>query len=171
MIIVTGMPRSGTSLMMRLMFYLDIPTCGRPFPKNRDKTANLNGYWEDMDILNGQFGEIDETGNFAVKVMLYKLIDKVTLNPTDHKVILCKRNMVDMVESQMRTGHKPSSTAERCTRHNTEQYGRFTSYIGDVPFLEVNLDNLKANKTVGVNAIKTFISGDRDITKATSIIN
>jgi hypothetical protein len=170
MIIVSGMPRSGTSLMMRLLFFLDIPVTGKLFPKFRDKQHNPDGYYEDGNHLSGFLDDVDHSENFGVKVNLRQLIENVTPDPTNHKIIFCYRNVNDMTTSQLKTDYAPDHSFDRCKIQNQKWYGKIDDWVGSTPHLKVNLDDLKANKSAGVAAIKSFLSADRDTTKAESII-
>ena len=169
MIIVTGMPRSGTSLIMRLLFMLDYHICGQAFPIRKNKAHNPSGYFEDEELMQGDLRSIDQTENFAVKVGLQSLINETVLDPLIHKVIICTRDIDDMVSSQIATGLQPTSDA-RCKMINQRWQQKFQEYIGEVPYLLVNLDNLRANKSGGVNAIRTFIEAIRPVDDAIGII-
>lgn len=170
MIIVTGMPRSGTSLVMRLLFYLDIHLAGRPFPRFRDDVHNPDGYFEDLELLSGDYTRLNQTKKFAVKTMLRPLVEKnIPLNPTDHKVILCTRPINNLLDAQMES-YPPSSTRKRSRIQNIRWYNRFESYIGDVPTMTIHLPDLRNDKINILTQLKAFVGSDRGIAKAASII-
>ena len=171
MIIVTGMPRTGTSVLMRVLFYLDQTVCGKKFPIGRDKTHNPNGYFEDFDLYRADFGGINFDEESAIKVNLRKLVEKdISLSETNDRVILCTRNPADVVTSQINTGYANSSNPVRVLAYNQKWYQKFNDWIGDVPLLIVNMEQLKANKSAGVGAIRNFISSSRSDNIAEGII-
>lgn len=174
-IIITGMQRSGTTLAMRLMFYLDVPICGRPFPINRNKLYNVDGYYEDPDIYSGNIDEVYNDEYYAVKIHLRKLVEKLLkpnkLSAATHKIILCTRNYADLTTSQMASEASPSSTYARSLAQNQRWYQEFFVNIGDIPYLTLNLETLKVNKSQEVSALKTFVGAPRaDETTAIGII-
>ncbi len=88
MIIVTGTPRSGTSMWMQILVAAGFPAIGEAFPGNWGallSTANPDGFWESQLLggiyyrtnphpLSGAFLFPEQTELHAVKVMVQGLI-------------------------------------------------------------------------------------------------
>jgi len=75
LLIVTGMPRSGTSMMMFILRELGLPVLGEQFPTGRPRPVegNPTGYWEHPAITAyGLFNDDlrSEAANQVVKIML-----------------------------------------------------------------------------------------------------
>lgn len=170
MIIVTGMPRSGTSLVMRLLFYLDIHLAGRPFPRFRDDVHNPDGYFEDLELYNGNYSNVKQNKKIAVKTRLRSLIENQTeLNPTDHKVILCTRPINKLLNSQEES-YGPSINRVRNRVQNILWYEKFESFIGDIPTITIHRPDLRTDPSNTLTQLKNFVESDRDISRALSII-
>jgi hypothetical protein len=172
MIIVTGSPRTGTSMTMQTIALLGYQVYGLPFPIGRDKTLNPKGYWEDMRALGGNISTL--SGNIAVKVLLRKFIEKlrdnqITLTSED-KVILCTRDHDDAALSQ--ESAEPGSNAVRNLRNLGVWYGEFPKELqpgeklDGVELLTVNFENIKATPVPIVTAIKNFIGATSGINDA-----
>jgi len=88
MLIVTGTPRSGTSMWMQILVAAGFDAIGEPFPGDWPallQTANPDGYWESQ-LLGGIYYRTNPhalTGNFlfpeqtelhAVKIMIFGLV-------------------------------------------------------------------------------------------------
>ena len=160
MIIVTGMPRTGTSLIMQTLDRLGITVAGKPFPPGRNRSHNPKGFWEG-DTL---FGDLDGfEGNIAVKVMLRPFIERVDLDPANDRIIICRRPAAALATAQANTDSGASTEARTLTL-NARWYDRIETELGiggkfeNVPRLNVSLPNFRANRTTVIGDIATFTS-------------
>jgi hypothetical protein len=106
MIIVTGLPRSGTSLMMRVLESLSIPITGERFFNrgdqdriNRTQYLNPEGFYElQGTVATGKLKNPEDFVGKAVKVVVPGIINV----PIKHieKIIFCLRNPAEVIESQ-----------------------------------------------------------------------
>jgi len=95
MIIVTGLPRSGTSLMMRILESLSIPITGEEFFESKDedrkervKYLNPEGFHEIRgSVATGLFKEPEKFTGQAVKVVVPGVV-RVPLQYIE-KIIFC----------------------------------------------------------------------------------
>jgi hypothetical protein len=124
--IVTGEPRSGTSLMMQTLKLLGIPVIGEFIPnaqvgdKIRKESNKLNpkGFYEVGGVVmkgipNGDEYVLNILNNSAIKIICNGLIDKNYLNNgngtdpkiiNNSKIIWCLRNPKSVAKSQQEFG-------------------------------------------------------------------
>jgi hypothetical protein len=106
MIIVTGLPRSGTSMMMRILKGLNLEVTGEEFFDQKDekrseraKYLNPEGFYEIRGLVaNGRFKKPEDYKGKVVKVVVPGILN----TPVEHieKVIFCLRNPSEIIESQ-----------------------------------------------------------------------
>lgn len=157
MIIVTGLPRSGTSLMMNTLFLLGYPVFGIPWPPYRNPDWQPFGtpFWEHPVTINGDLFLL-KASDCAVKVHLRSLIEKETPRVAEDKIIACIRNQQDLAQA-MTDLDIGSGSVERNLMQVQRWYGRASTWAGATPRLNVDLDDFRANPTGAVNAIITFL--------------
>ena len=157
MIIVTGFPRSGTSLVMNTLFLLGYPVFGIPFPPGRDPAWQPSGtpFWEHPDTMAAELQYLMDS-DVAVKVHLRKAIEKRSPRIAEDKIIACVRNQQDLAQAMTDLGIG-SGSVERNLVQIQKWYGKATAWAGETPRLNVDLDQLRGNPTAGVNAIKNFL--------------
>ena len=157
MIVVAGMPRSGTSLIMQTLHLLGMPLFGIRFPIRRDKANNPEGYWEHIDTMSGKLEELAGDPEICVKVHLRKLVEVADWSLID-KVILCTRDVETQATKQQETKTGRSSHARSKKQINT-WHGKFgdVQTTNGVPTLTVDLADIRAQPAQHVNAIKAFV--------------
>jgi hypothetical protein len=167
MIIVTGMPRSGTSLVMQTLHLIGYSVYGTKFPPELDPALNPNGFWECSDGMSDSIQNLN--GDIAVKVLLRKLIERKVFGGAD-RIILCTRKFDTLAQKQVETGFG-SSTKERCRAQIDNWYGRFmreqATGLGGKQILVVNHDAMLTNPTLWVGRIAEFAGRpNADVTAA-----
>lgn len=165
MLIVTGVPRSGTSWVMQTLFYLRYPVFGIPNPPNRDPLIQPDGkpFWEFPQTLAGDLSILGNS-ECAVKVDLRKAIQYVVLNPATDKVIFCNRDTTISAQSQLDAGIGLS--LERNIKVINQWKQKALAWVGETPYLVGDIDWAINNKITAINAIKNFIGSTQDITDA-----
>lgn len=98
-IIVSGLPRSGTSMMMNILNSGGVPALIDNIRKS-DKD-NPKGYWEFesvKNLINGEYSWLDQSKGKCVKVISYLL----TYLPENYsyKVIFLERDLSEILKSQ-----------------------------------------------------------------------
>lgn len=158
MIVVSGDPRSGTSLMMQTLNLLEIPISGEKFTQRRGSepmneiAVNLNpkGFFEVPGVVMRGTPDIKEFGGTAIKIISPGL----TKTPTNliYKVILCLRDPRFVAESQTNLQNgvlldsNPFKTAISPKRYIIEM-GKFLKWLMGQPqdfrdkFLIVDYNN------------------------------
>ncbi len=115
MIIITGDPRSGTSLMMSIVSSLGIEIAGQQFVDTKQKSKkrikradylNPEGFWEVAGVVSRGIQtqeQIDEYENKAIKIVTSGLLNTVkpAIDKTD-KIIFCLRNPREIAFSQQK---------------------------------------------------------------------
>lgn len=100
-VIVTGEPRSGTSLMMQTLRLLGCPVTGKLFPKKVDKSLNPGGFFEIPKLVMRGVQDpsiVEKYNNKAIKIVSSGCVR----TPTEftEKYILCLRNPESVAQSQ-----------------------------------------------------------------------
>jgi hypothetical protein len=158
MIIVTGFPRTGTSMVMQSINRLGIGTFGYEFPPSREAANNPKGFWEHSDTLSGNVASF--SGNIAIKVILRKFLEySVADLANDTKIVLCRRPFDAAATSQMATD-SGNSTHARCVRNMGIWYGRFDDWAATAPnpIHTVQFSEMRATPRANLEALKTFIA-------------
>lgn len=107
MIVVTGLPRSGTSLMMSILKDLGVPILGERFFENiederraeRTKYLNPEGFYEVRNVVGrGIVKGYEENVGKAIKIVVPGILH--TDPEAIEKVIFCLRNPLEILNSQ-----------------------------------------------------------------------
>lgn len=134
-IIVTGVPRSRTSLTMQILKKLDIPM---EYDEKVDE-FNENGYFETDYTTDGIDTRFCKDG-YAYKIILWSLIDRSNINNKD-KIIFCLRNPYEIAASMMISGYG-SNRFKSNLEHIYKNYKYFKEWVIGRNFFIFNTDNL-----------------------------
>lgn len=178
MIIVTGLPRSGTSLMMRILESLSIPITGQEFfegkdedKKERAKYLNPEGFHEIPGVVaTGRFKEPEKFVGQAVKVV----VPGVLRVPLDHieKVIFCLRDPSEVIESQRNLVSNIEVATEDGKKYAPEMMKRsFQQYINGMGTLILISTDDFWNKTLVVEHKNLMSNHVQEIQKISSFLN
>ena len=163
-VIVSGVPRSGTSLMMQLLQAggMELMTDGKRQPDE----DNPDGYWEWEEIkkLPRNPYLIEQAAGKVVKV-ISALLTKL---PVKHryKIIYMTRPTEEVVASQwamlIRTGQKPRSDKKHLNRvlpaHNEEVLTGMRA-SSQVELMEVSFPDLVADPYAVIDMLSAFLPG------------
>jgi hypothetical protein len=134
--IVSGLPRSGTSMMMRMLEAGGIPPLVDTIRAADDD--NPNGYYEYEKVLKLERDSswIPEAAGRSVKIV-YRLLYHLP-NTYNYNVIFMRRELSEVIASQevmlSRKGKEPSGLTEgRLTNLFTKELNRFFDWIGAQP--------------------------------------
>lgn len=155
MIIVAGMPRSGTSVTMQTLFHLKWPIFGVAYPKYKNpEWQQGKPFWEHDEALGGNINFIKQT-NMAVKIILHRGIRYTHLVPSRDKIILCEREFTALSKSQKLIG---------CMDEQNEKwYGLADEWIENTPFIKLKLEDTRMNPEKSVKTIRDFIGINTDM--------
>jgi len=155
MVIVTGMARTGTSMMMQTLIHLGIETPSKPFLKEHHpiKQYNPKGFYELYEEVIGGI-QHDRYKGMAVKLfggLLFK-------TPSEYisKLIVMNRNKEDCLKSYtpiweiMDEGYTPEYIYDA-------NYIIIGSYISNVPHIFINFEDLVTNPKEEVMKVVEFL--------------
>lgn len=176
MIIVTGMPRTGTSLVMQTMDRLGMNVHGEQFPPGMNQAHNPKGFWEGDLTLSGRRLQELVSHRSAVKVNLRKLIEYSTLSSVTDKIIVCRRNPAAAVNSIKNT-IDPGVNVDRGIARHIKWYAELDVALDaggkfdGVPFLNVPIAAFRSDPALWVGNIKTFAATPSSMDPADAVGN
>lgn len=165
-LIVSGLPRSGTSLMMQMLLAGGIPAMTDG--KRSADDDNPEGYyeWEAVKRLGREPGIIEQTGGKAVKVISV-LLSRL---PREHryKVIFLRRPVEEIAASQLkmiaRRGGRPTAEPERINAILRRHQERVIQRIERAPHadvLVVDFPDLVADPAPTIERLREFLGAER----------
>ena len=163
-IIVSGLPRSGTSLMMQML-----QAGGLPLMTDGKRGAELDnpeGYWEWDDIKRlGRNPRIIEQAQGKVVKTISALLPSLPVKYR-YTIIYMTRPVTEVVEAQWamlgHSGQKPASEKEHLIevqRRHSEKILVTLKCSKQVDVLEVSYPELVADPDTGIRAIAEFLPG------------
>jgi hypothetical protein len=159
MIVVTGIPRSGTSAIMQTLKLLGIPVAGEKFPAREVPELNPKGFYEldNTTMFDGIYH--DNYKGMAVKLLGFglaytdrDLINKVILterNPLDCQMSILKGFEYHMPKARLLDAVQAYDIFEELTNNFLE--------INSVPVLRVHYWDLTKNPEKEVGRIAEFV--------------
>ena len=177
-VIVSGLPRSGTSLMMNML-----QSGGVPVVTDQIRTAdedNPKGYYEferSKALKEGDFTWVEEAGGKAVKVISALL--RYLPPEYDYKVIFMLRDLQEVLDSQrqmlIRRGQNPESVpdAEMKLIYQKHLAGVKSWLANQTNFqvLEVTYNQLFLTPQENVAQICSFLERDLDAGAMQAVID
>lgn len=161
MIVVTGSPRSGTSLVMQTLQLLGFPVAGEKFSGLNLKEFNSKGFWElpHEEVTAGI--KSDKYTGSAVKLFAQGLMK--TEDRFINKLIYCKRDLKDAAKSFVPLLGK-SPLPIKATIRNAEQICSYNDKIAKnyastckKPVLELSYRRMVLSPEKAVREIADFI--------------
>ncbi len=157
-IVVTGLPRSGTSLMMQLLDAADIPVYADDIRGSDDN--NPKGYYESQIVkdiaVDSSF--LQEAQGMAIKIVspLMAFADP----KLSYRVIVMRREMDEILMSQEKMLQKDQTSEREKYRtiyefHLKKTYGFLEN--NEIPFLDVNYSALINNTKEEVGRVGAFL--------------
>jgi plasmid maintenance system antidote protein VapI len=177
-IIVSGLPRSGTSMMMKML-----AAGGIEVLTDRIREADENnpeGYFEFeavKKLKEGQFNWIDDSYGKAVKI----IAALITYLPGDHhyKVIFMKRNMAEILSSQRkmleRMGKPDDNISDETLARIYENHMRsvesWLSTQANIDTIFVNYNEMLVNPEKPIAQIHEFLGRNLNLAAMAGVIN
>jgi hypothetical protein len=177
-IVVSGLPRSGTSMMMQmlqaggLMILTD--------QKREADISNPKGYYEFESVkklTEGDFEWLDEARGRVVKIISALLIH---LPPT-HKYLLIfmRRNIEEILRSQkamlekggMPTGEVSDEKLAKLYEHHLEETFKWLHEQPNIEVIFVNYNWLLKDFSKMLPKVNIFLGGSLDVDKMSEIID
>jgi hypothetical protein len=175
--IVSGLPRSGTSMMMKIL-----ETGGISLLTDNVREAdedNMNGYYEFERAKNLKEDKawLDEADGKAVKIISY-LLNKLPPQH-DYKVIFMKRNIEEILASQKRMierrgeaeNNVPDSTMSNIFEKHLSEIHRWMESQPNLEVLYVSYNEVMRNPKPALKNINHFLGGGLNVKKMSEVIN
>ena len=175
--VVSGLPRSGTSLMMQMLSAGGLPALTDDL-RQADE-SNPRGYFEFEPVkrLRTDRGWLDQARGRAVKIIHVLLRELPTDGTYQYRVILMKRPMEEILASQramLKRQGKPSADEAMLAKIYTSQFAQVEEWLGAQPtflFLLVEYhDVLKEPREVAAN-IDAFLGGGLDVGAMVQVVD
>lgn len=175
--IVSGVPRSGTSMMMQILDAGGIA----PLTDNIRKADedNPKGYYEFEPVkkTKDDASWLETAGGMVVK-MIYRLIYDLPLD-RKYKVVFMRRDLSETLASQKkmleRSGNKGASlNDEQIAKAFAKQLEQFDSWIAEkdcFEMLDVNYKEMINDPQTHCAKINEFLGGELDVEKMVSIVD
>ncbi|NOX57421.1 MAG: sulfotransferase [Planctomycetes bacterium] len=178
-IVVSGLPRSGTSMMMSML-----QAGGLELVVDGERTAdedNPKGYFELERIkkIKTDSAWLQEAGGRVVKAISQLLLDLPTDGSYSFKIIFMRRNLDEVLKSQkkmlIRRGtYKPEiSDAEMRNMFllHLEQVSDFLNKHDALETLYVNYNRMIEDPTDRIESINHFLGGKLDLAAMSAIVD
>ena len=177
-VIVSGLPRSGTSMMMKML-----DAGGLPILTDNLREADANnpkGYYEFervKELPNGDYGWIPEAGGKVVKIVTGLIMNL----PSDarYKVIFMQRAMKEVLSSQKkmlgRLGKEDDKVEdEKMKKIYQEHLKQVNAWIAKQPNIEVlyvNYNTMLENPLESLQKVNEFLGGDMDVKVMAGVVD
>ena len=176
-IVVSGLPRSGTSLMMQILQALGVNL----FTDNErpSDVSNPKGYYENQKVksLENDTSWIKDVQGKAIKVISPLII----YLPEDfcYKIIFMQRNYDEIIASQEKmlnsTNKKEtnlnSETLKTILKKDTNQAFQWIHKNKNAEMLEINFNELIENPKTGITKISHFLDIKASLIKAIKVVD
>jgi len=174
--IVSGLPRSGTSMMMKMLETGGLPVIIDNIRKADDD--NPNGYYEFEAVKQTRedAGWLTTAAGKVVK-MVYRLLYDL---PSSHsyRVVFMRRDLNEVLASQQvmleRNGKDLGISDEQMAAMFRSQLRQFEQWIKTQPnfqILEVSYNELLADPLPQIDRINTFLDGTLDAAAMAEVVN
>lgn len=177
-IVVSGLPRSGTSMMMKML-----EAGGLPILTDNLREADANnpkGYYEFervKELPNGDCGWIPEAGGKVVKIVTGLIMSL----PSDarYKVIFMQRAMKEVLSSQKkmlgRLGREDDKVEdEKMKKIYQEHLKQVNAWIAKQPNIEVlyvNYNTMLGSPLESLQKVNEFLGGDMDVKVMAGVVD
>lgn len=177
-IVVSGLPRSGTSMMMKMLEAGGLPILTDNL--READTNNPNGYYEFervKELPNGDYGWIPEAGGKAVKIVTGLVMHL----PSDYKfkVIFMQRAMKEVLSSQKkmlgRLGREDDNIEdEKMKKIYQEHLKQVNAWIAKQPNIEVlyvNYNTMIGDPLDSLQKVNEFLGGGMDVNVMSAVVD
>jgi len=171
-IVVTGLPRSGTSLMMQVLNKAELPILQDGIRES--DVSNPQGYYELEDVKNivADNSFLDNAVGKAVKIVaplpIYMKSD------LKYKVVFMRRDIEEILQSQEKMLSKDQTSEREKFRtiyefHLKKTYRFFDQH--SIPFIDINYNELMANPVAIIDTVVDFIGLDANAESLSEVVN
>ncbi len=176
-LVVSGLPRSGTSLMMQILNAWGIPILSDSL--RTPDAHNPKGYFEYAPVkqLAKDHSWLHLAQGKAVKVISHLL--KYLPEQFHYDILFMNRNLDEVIHSQNKMldqlGKEKGNLSDEALKvhfaRHLEETHRWLAQKSNIRFLDVNYTQLLQNAPVTLRAISRFLGKDFDLQAAQSVID
>jgi hypothetical protein len=177
-VVVSGLPRSGTSMVMSML-----EAGGLPLLKDGIRRAdddNPKGYYEFERVKKLREGDVDWLPDAKGKVV--KIISYLLLNLPDsytYRVIFVRRKLPEIIASQrkmlIRRGEDPDKVSEgELFEILSKHLDQVDAWIEDQPHvarIDIDYNQMIQNPQAGIERLNTFLGGSLELGKMAQVID
>ncbi|GAB4466197.1 MAG: hypothetical protein Kow0070_29000 [Anaerolineales bacterium] len=177
-IVVSGLPRSGTSMMMKMLEAGGLPILTDNL--RAPDANNPNGYYEFervKQLPEGDYGWLPEAGGKVVKIVTGLIMHL----PSEYryKVIFMQRAMKEVLSSQKkmlgRLGKEDDRVEdEKMRKIYQEHLKQVNAWIAKQPNIEalyVNYNTMLADPLESLKKVNEFLGGGMDVNVMAGVVN
>ena len=176
-IVVSGLPRSGTSMMMKMLEATGVPVLIDEI-READED-NLKGYYEDERVktLHKDNSWIREAEGKAVKVISYQLLHL----PEDHqyRILFMQRKIEEVLASQRKMMQRrgepeddiPDAVMASIFQKHLNETEAWLRNQSNIKTLYVNYNETLEDPQTTSDHVATFLGRDLDIEKMTNVVD
>jgi hypothetical protein len=178
LIVVSGLPRSGTSMMMKML-----ESGGLEILTDNLRKADANnpkGYYEFervKQLKNGDFAWLSDAIGKVVKIVT----GLIMFLPADfnYKVIFMQRDLKEVLSSQRKMlgrlgkgdDHIPDDKLEKIYQEHLNYVSAWLSKQPNVEVLYVNYNTMLGNPTTSLAKIIAFLGGDMRVELMVNVVD
>lgn len=157
--VVTGLPRSGTSLMMQVLHRAGLPILQDGVRES--DISNPQGYFE-LEAVKGIVNDNSFLNEAEGKVVKIVSPLPIYMNPDkSYRIVFMRRDIEEILQSQEKMLEKDQTSEREKFRtiyefHLKKTYKFFKE--NDIPFIDVNYNELMANPLETLTKVKEFCS-------------
>jgi hypothetical protein len=171
-IVVTGLPRSGTSLMMQILDRAGIPILQDG--KRESDISNPKGYYE-LEAVKGIVQDnsfLDGAEGQAVKIVAPLPLHMNTSN--NYRVIFMRRDLEEILKSQEKMLNKDQTSEREKYRtiyefHLKKTYRFFKEH--NIPFMDVSYNELMGEPEEVLRSVVDFINVDANPAELAEVVS
>lgn len=176
-IVVSGLPRSGTSLMMQILQSIGMQLYTDN--KRKSDSSNPKGYFEHEKVKS-----IDKDSSWLtnVKGKAVKIISPLLRNLPDtyyYKIVLMYREIDEIIKSQQKMLVENNTLNSEIDHENLKKIfvkdiketKRWIKEKSNCQFLEISYNDIVKNPETEIIKIKQFVEIESDINKAVWIVD
>ena len=174
--IVSGLPRSGTSMMMQLMVAAGL----EPYVDDRREAdeSNPKGYFESQDVkkIAHENNWLENCQGKVVKIVA-PLIPYLPQG-YDYRVILMNRDIGEIVESQEKMLERLDRSGGELSKERFEsifqqqlRYCRLLFRLHGIPYIEPNFKDMVATPKHAIENLVEFLGAKADITELIAVVD
>ncbi|GAB5417759.1 MAG: hypothetical protein Crog4KO_24920 [Crocinitomicaceae bacterium] len=171
-IVVTGLPRSGTSLMMQVLNKANLPILQDGVRES--DVSNPQGYYELEDVKNIVIDNsfLDKAEGKVVKIVAPL---PVYMKPKlSYKVVFMRRDLEEILRSQEKMLSKDQTSEREKYRtiyefHLKKTYRFFKE--NNISWIDINYNELMANPLVELKKVAEYLNLDASAVELAEVVN